>query len=107
MTKAEFVEHVQQSPAVSQLSKKQTTEIVDRVFEVLADALRMEQRHAVHHFGTFRVRQRAARAGRHPQTGAPLKIKASTTVTFSPASALKNTVTPKPKRSTARKRTKK
>ena len=43
-------------------------------------------------FGSFSVVKRAARTGRNPQTGKPLKIKASKTVKFSVGSKLKSAV---------------
>jgi len=46
-------------------------------------------------FGTFTPTARAARTGRNPQTGAPVKIAASRGVRFAPASAFKQTLNPK------------
>ena len=43
-------------------------------------------------FGKFSVRQRAARNGRNPQTGAMIRIKASKSVGFKPAQAFKSTL---------------
>jgi len=43
-------------------------------------------------FGTFEVRERAARTGRNPKTGAELKITASKTPAFKPGATLKNAV---------------
>lgn len=43
-------------------------------------------------FGTFKVKSRAARMGRNPQTGASLKIKASKTVGFKPSADLKKSL---------------
>ena len=40
-------------------------------------------------FGTFKVAERAARKGRNPQTGEAVKIAASKTVKFKPATSLK------------------
>jgi len=40
-------------------------------------------------FGSFRVKSRAARQGRNPQTGATITIKASKTVSFKPSHDLK------------------
>jgi DNA-binding protein HU-beta len=42
-------------------------------------------------FGTFKISSRAARTGRNPKTGVPIKIKASKTVTFKASAALKET----------------
>jgi DNA-binding protein HU-beta len=43
-------------------------------------------------FGSFEARQRAARSGRNPQTGAPIEIAASTAPAFKPAAAFKRLV---------------
>lgn len=43
-------------------------------------------------FGTFEVRERAARTGRNPKTGAELKIAASKTPAFKPGATLKAAV---------------
>lgn len=43
-------------------------------------------------FGTFEVSKRAAREGRNPQTGAPMKIKASKAPKFKAGKALKDAV---------------
>jgi nucleoid DNA-binding protein len=43
-------------------------------------------------FGTFEVRERAARSGRNPQTGEAMEIAASRSAGFKPASALKQSL---------------
>ncbi len=43
-------------------------------------------------FGTFLQRHRGARTGKNPQTGQPVKIKASNTVAFKPGKALRDAV---------------
>jgi len=48
-------------------------------------------------FGTFEVRKRAARSGRNPQTGAPLKIKAAKVPAFKAGATLKAAVNGKKK----------
>ena len=44
------------------------------------------------HFGTFEKRHRGARTGKNPQTGEPVKIKASNTVAFKPGKGLRDSV---------------
>jgi len=41
-------------------------------------------------FGTFLVRERAARTGRNPRTGEPLEIAAAKVPAFKPGKALKD-----------------
>jgi DNA-binding protein HU-beta len=43
-------------------------------------------------FGTFSVTKRAARVGRNPRTGAPLKIKAKRVARFKPGKALSSKI---------------
>lgn len=90
MTKAELVDAVQKVAKGSSLSKKETEDVLDGVFEVLCKAIKKDRRFAYPGFGTFAVRNRKARSGRNPRTGEPIKIKASKTVSFKPAPKLKN-----------------
>ena len=43
-------------------------------------------------FGTFAVKERAARTGRNPQTGAPINIEAAKIPGFKAGKALKDAV---------------
>ena len=43
-------------------------------------------------FGSFSVSKRAARVGRNPRTGSPIKIKARKVAKFTPGSKLKDEV---------------
>jgi len=90
MTKAEFIDAVQKAVKGIDLSKKETEEVVNCVFDVLAKAIKKDKRFAYPGFGTFSVRNRRARTGRNPRTGEPIKIKASKTVAFKPAPKFKN-----------------
>ncbi len=96
MTKQEFIDKVQKAASIKQ-SKADMTSVVEAVFESIADAMQAKQSFRWHGFGTFETRERAARDGRNPQTGKPIKIKASTTVAFRPATALKESVGKKTK----------
>lgn len=86
MTKADMIDAVAKA---AKLSKKTGGCAVDATFEILARALKKDKRFQVPGFGTFLVRSRKARKGRNPQTGAVITIKASRTVRFKPAPALK------------------
>jgi DNA-binding protein HU-beta len=72
-----------------ELPKKQMTEVVDALFDNLAKNLRKGAKIRVPGFGIFVVAKRAARMGRNPATGEPIKIKASKKVRFRPAKELK------------------
>ena len=58
----------------------------------ISSALSQGDKVVIAGFGTFETRTRAARNGRNPQTGEPIKIAASTTPAFKPASAFKQAV---------------
>ena len=91
MTKQEFIAMVHETAGTDQ-TKADVTAVVEAVFDSIADVVQSEQSFRWHGFGAFETRERPARDGRNPQTGKPMKIKASTTVAFRPASALKERV---------------
>lgn len=88
MTKAELVEKMYKKWD-GELTKKLVGEMIDGVFENVALAVKKEHRFSYPGFGTFLLRNRKARKGRNPQTGEVIRIKASKTVGFRPAQALK------------------
>jgi nucleoid DNA-binding protein len=92
VTKAEFVKQIRTGTTQATLTQAAASEIVDLVFTTMTAALQSEATFRFPGFGTFTRRQRAARPGRHPRTGKPLRIKASSTVIFRPAAALKQAV---------------
>ena len=89
MTKAELVEKLY-NKWNAHATKKLLGDLVDGMFDNVAQSIRKEHRFAYPGFGTFVVRNRKARKGRNPQTGEAIKIKASKTVGFRPAHNLKN-----------------
>ena len=89
MTKAELVEKLH-GKYNGQVTKKLLGEMVDGVFENIGVAVKKEQRFSYPGFGTFVLRKRSPRKGRNPQTGEVIKIKASKTVGFRAAKALKD-----------------
>lgn len=62
------------------------------LIEVIGETLTSGESIALVGFGTFEVRERAARTGRNPKTGAELKIAASKTPAFKPGATLKAAV---------------
>jgi DNA-binding protein HU-beta len=87
MTKAELIDKV--AKAHDDLTKKKVAELIDTVFETMTGAIKKDS-FSYPGFGSFTVRKRKARTGRNPQTGESIKIKASKTVGFKPAKALKD-----------------
>lgn len=88
MTKAELLNVIAKSNP--EMTKKMVTEVVDAVFGQMTNAIKKDGTFSWPGFGTFKVRKRKARQGRNPQTGETIKIKASKTVGFKPAKALKD-----------------
>lgn len=92
MTKSDFVDAIASNKNLPEMSKRIANVVLDAVFEILGKAIKKDKKYTVPGFGTFTVRKRAARIGRNPQTGKPIKIPASKTVTFKPAAAFKVTL---------------
>lgn len=89
MNKSEMIDSI---AAEHDLTKVKAKAIVEQVFGFVGTDLKKEGRFAFPDLGTFTVGQRAARKGRNPATGEEIKIKASKTVRFKAAPALKELV---------------
>ena len=76
----------------AEISKTDADKALNALVEVLGKALKKNDKVALVGFGTFSVRKRAARTGRNPKTGAPLKIAASKNPTFKAGKAFKDAV---------------
>lgn len=70
-------------------SKKNVAEIFDAITDIVRDTLASGGEVALQGFGTFKRTFKPARDGRHPQTGATIRIAESWSVKFSPAAGLK------------------
>ncbi len=89
MNKAELIAAVADK---ADISKADAGKAIDSLFEVVGKALKKKDKVSLVGFGTFMVRERAARTGRNPKTGTPLKIKASKTPSFKAGKALKDAI---------------
>lgn len=89
MNKTELIDAVAES---ADLTKAESQRAVDAVIAAVTKALKGGDAVTLVGFGTFQVRDRAARTGRNPKTGESMKIKASKTVRFVPSSALKGSL---------------
>lgn len=74
------------------LSKEQANRVLNAVLEEITSALNRQDSVTLVGFGTFLQRHRGARMGKNPQTGEPVKIRASNTVSFKPGKALKDAI---------------
>ena len=89
MNKAELVDAIADS---ADLSKAGASRALDAVISSITDALKEGDQVALVGFGTFTVKDRAARTGRNPQTGAEIQIAAANVPAFKPGKALKDAV---------------
>ncbi|WP_203332773.1 HU family DNA-binding protein [Planococcus beigongshangi] len=89
MNKTELVNSVAEA---AELSRKDAAKAVDAAFEAIQGALTKGEKVQLIGFGNFEVRERAARKGRNPQTGAEIEIAASKVPAFKPGKALKDAV---------------
>jgi DNA-binding protein HU-beta len=89
MNKTELINAVAE---VSELSMKDAGKAVDALFETISNTLAKEEKIQLIGFGTFEVRERAARTGRNPQTGEEIQIQASKIPAFKPGKELKDAV---------------
>ena len=89
MNKADFIGAVS---TAGELSKADAARAVDAVIEVIKSSLKQGDNISLVGFGTFEVRERAARQGRNPRTGDTIEIKASKIPSFKAGKALKDAV---------------
>jgi DNA-binding protein HU-beta len=82
----------EQLSEVHELPKRQANEMLTQVIEMIAKSLKKGDKIRLSGLGILQVRKRAARTGRNPQTGEPIKIKASKKIAFRPAKELKEAV---------------
>ncbi|MDP7547993.1 MAG: HU family DNA-binding protein [Alphaproteobacteria bacterium] len=89
MSKAALIERVAKKGKISKAEAGRTVDLVMGEIQAGLKASKKEGRYTIGTFGTFSVSKRAARKGRNPQTGEPIRIKASKVLKFRPASQLK------------------
>ncbi|MCW8935928.1 MAG: HU family DNA-binding protein [Gammaproteobacteria bacterium] len=89
MNKSELIDAIAEN---SSLSKADSGRALDAVISSVTGALKDNDQVTIVGFGTFLVRQRAARVGRNPQTGAEIQIAAANVPAFKPGKALKDAV---------------
>lgn len=89
MNKAELIDKVAEG---SDISKAAATRALDTVLDSITDALKAGDQVTLVGFGTFQVKDRAARTGRNPRTGESINIPASKNPSFKAGKALKDAV---------------
>ena len=76
----------------AEITQKDTEAVVNAFFSTVQETLAKGENVQVIGFGTFEVRDRAARTGRNPQTGEEIKIAAAKVPAFKAGKALKDAV---------------
>ena len=89
MNKSELIDAIAEA---TELSKADSGRALDATLETISGTLAKGDQVVLVGFGTFSVKQRAARTGRNPKTGETIQIKATKVPGFKPGKALKDTV---------------
>jgi DNA-binding protein HU-beta len=89
MNKAELIDIIATD---ANISKAVATQALTAVTDGISAALAKGDMVTLIGFGSFVVRERAARAGRNPKTGETMQIKASKNPVFKASKALKDAV---------------
>ncbi len=89
MNKSELIDAI---AASADIPKAAAGRALDATIEAITGALKEDDQVVLVGFGTFSVKDRAARTGRNPQTGEPIQIKAAKVPGFKPGKALKDAV---------------
>ncbi len=76
----------------AEVTKKDAEKVINAVFASISDALAAGEKVQLVGFGTFEVKERAARVGRNPQTGETINISAAKVPAFKAGKVLKDAV---------------
>ncbi|NLO88791.1 MAG: HU family DNA-binding protein [Clostridia bacterium] len=89
MNKSELISAVAEK---ADLTKKDAEKAVNALFKSIEEALARNDKVQLVGFGTFEIKERAARVGRNPRTGEEIKIPATRVPSFKAGKALKEAV---------------
>lgn len=90
MTKAELIEQMAKDAAITKVAAG--TALESFITSVTKALKKKDGKVTLVGFGTFQKTRRKARKGRNPQTGDPIKIKATNVVKFKPGKKLKDAI---------------
>lgn len=91
MTKSDIVERIYERVG---FSKKEASEVVESIFELIKGRLEQGEKVKVSGFGNFIVHQKRPRKGRNPQTGEEIIITGRKVLTFKASPVLKKSMNP-------------
>ena len=89
MNKSELIEAI---AASADIPKAAASRALDAMVDTVTESLKKGDSVSLVGFGTFSVKERAARTGRNPQTGQPIQISAAKVPTFKAGKALQDSV---------------
>jgi DNA-binding protein HU-beta len=89
MNKSDLIEAMADS---ADISKAAAGRALDGLIEAITNAVKNDDSVSIVGFGTFLLRERAARTGRNPKTGGTIEIAASKTPAFKAGKAFKDAV---------------
>ncbi|WP_220721151.1 nucleoid-associated protein HU-beta [Agarivorans litoreus] len=89
MNKAQLVDKIAEG---ADISKAAAGRALDSFIDAISETLKEGDNVALVGFGTFQVKERSARTGRNPQTGAEIQIAAANVPSFKAGKALKDAV---------------
>jgi len=87
VNKTELIDQIAEE---ADISKASAGRALDAALDAITASLKSADPVSLVGFGTFTVRERAARTGRNPQTGAPIQISAAKVPAFKPGKGLKD-----------------
>ncbi|HNY10624.1 MAG TPA: HU family DNA-binding protein [Candidatus Wallbacteria bacterium] len=89
MNKADLIDAIAKKVTIA---KSAAANVVDAFIDTITHSLKKGEKVTLMGFGSWEVRERAARVGRNPQTGKEIKIKAKKVPKFNPGKELKEAV---------------
>lgn len=89
MTKGDIVERIYEKVG---FSKKEASDVVESVFDVIKESLEHGGKVKISGFGNFVVHQKRPRKGRNPQTGEEITISGRRVLTFKASHVLKKSM---------------
>jgi integration host factor subunit alpha len=91
MTKADIVERIYEKVG---FSKKEATDVVESIFEIIKGRLEQSEKVKISGFGNFVINAKRPRKGRNPQTGEEITISGRRVLSFKPSPVLKKAINP-------------
>lgn len=90
MTKSDLAEHLYET--VDGITKQQAAEYIEAVLDLIKQTLEQGDNVKIAGFGNFVLRDKNARLGRNPHTGAPMPLTARRVVTFKASQILRKQI---------------